>query len=649
MFDNLKIGKKLALGFGAVLTLLIVVLLVSIWGFNKADKGTAAYRELARDTNLAGLLQANMLMVRMNIKDFLLTKSEQDLQQYHDYQAKMQGFLQQAKQEIKQPERVALVTKIAEASDVYQSAFAKVVELTRQQDALHKSKLIASGKKMTMALEKLLKAAKLANDKGIVNQTIQVQEKMLVGRLFVVKFLHTAQTKHFNGALHNMDRLVSEEFDNLNNNAQASLYKLQLAEFNDAHRNYVAAMHDIHDLLIKRDKIIQKTLNILGPQVARNVEKMKLSVMQDQEALGSELTKMASQSIKYILLLSVFALVAGFGATYFLTKSIVSPIKKAVRMADQLAHGDLSVNVGTTTKDEAGMLLEAIQNTANNLKKMLQVISDASDELAAASEELAVVSESSLEGIVKQESETELVATAMGQMATTVHDVADNAMKAADAASQANSEARSGARVVEDTITSINSLSVNVNDSSVKLNEVQQQVLNISTILDVIRGVADQTNLLALNAAIEAARAGEQGRGFAVVADEVRSLAARTQDSTAEIQSIIEQLQRGTKSTVEVMDIGKSQADNCVIQAQEASSALSSITSAIAIINDMNIQIASASEQQSSVAESINKNVTNVKQVAQENSVASDQIRGSTTEIAKLAEQLNHLVLQFKM
>ncbi len=192
-------------------------------------------------------------------------------------------------------------------------------------------------------------------------------------------------------------------------------------------------------------------------------------------------------------------------------------------------------------------------------------------------------------------------------------------------------------------------LSDRVNHSSEKLNEVQQEVTNISSILDVIRGIAEQTNLLALNAAIEAARAGEQGRGFAVVADEVRSLAARTQGSTSEIQTLIEQLQSGTQTTVDSMEEGKVQAQECMLLANDANEALRSITQSITVINDMNLQIANASEEQSTVAEDINQSVVNVKCIAEENAAASEQTRSSSAEIASLAEELNGLVAKFKV
>ncbi|MCG9610822.1 methyl-accepting chemotaxis protein [Vibrio harveyi] len=224
----------------------------------------------------------------------------------------------------------------------------------------------------------------------------------------------------------------------------------------------------------------------------------------------------------------------------------------------------------------------------------------------------------------------------MNEMATTVHDVADNAAKASDTANQADKEANSGFQIVQQTIASINSLSNRVNDPSENLNEVEKEVFNIGNILNVIREIADQTNLLALNAAIEVARAGEQGCGFTVVADEVRPLTARTQSSTSEIQTIIEQLQVGTQNTVEAMCQGQIEADNCVAQANNTKIALESITRSICMINDMNMQIASASEQQSIVAEDINKNVVNVKRIAEENSVAANQTSSSSSEIVRL-------------
>jgi methyl-accepting chemotaxis protein len=481
------------------------------------------------------MLQANMLMVRMNVKDYLITKSDKDLQQYSDYLLKMQGFLDDAKQEIQKPERASLIAEIDSAVMTYQDAFDKVVGLINQRNVVYDSRLVPNGEKMRVVIDDIIESAYLDGDSEAAYHASHVQEKMLLGRLFVVKFLQTNLSNDFEVAIENMGTSLASEIENLDSNLQNPKRRNMLKEFVDAHKGYVQAIHDIHTLIVERNDIIQNTLDVIGPQIANNVEDVKLSVMKDQDILGPELKANTDSSVTITLVLSLVAAAIGVISAYLLTVAITKPIQKAVDAANQLAQGDLAINVGETSKDETGKLLDAVQNTANNLKQMISTISSASGELASASEELAVVTEQTSKGISQQETETEMVATAMNEMATTVHEVANNAAKASDAANQANKEAMFGAQVVQHTINSINSLSESVNNSSEKLNEVQQEVVNIAMILEVIRGIADQTNLLALNAAIEAARAGEYGRGFAVVADEVRSLAARTQSSTSEI------------------------------------------------------------------------------------------------------------------
>lgn len=649
MLGNLRLGLKIGLGFGVVLVLLSIVLGISIGGLQKADKGIIEYRDMARDTNLAGRLQVNMLMMRMNVKDFFASNNAEDLGGYREYLARMQGFLNEARREIRNPERATLISDVESQLVLYRQAFDKVVELSGQRNAISQEQLLPAGERMRTLIEQIIDSAYQDGYSEAAHLASNVQEKMLVGRLFAAKFLQSNQTSDYKVASENMGKALNAEMAGLEGLLQDTERRELLQKFRSAHTSYLSAIDDIYALSQQRQSIIADTLEVIGPHVADNVEQVTTSVMQEQNTLGPILKENTEQSIRFSMILSAVAIVLGIVAAYLLTNAITRPIYKAVAVANQLSEGDLSVDVGRTNKDETGRLLQAMQNTADNLKQMIATISSASDELASASEELAVVTEQTSKGISQQETETEMVATAMNEMATTVHDVANNAAKTSEAANHADEQAISGAQVVEQTIASVNALSDSVNHSSGKLEEVQRDVLNISTILDVIREIAEQTNLLALNAAIEAARAGEQGRGFAVVADEVRSLAARTQGSTSEIQNIIEQLQAGTRVTVEAMEQGVSHAGQCVEQAQGASAALEAITQAISVISDMNMQIASASEQQSTVAEEINQSVINVKRIAEENSVASNQTSSSSAEIARLAEQLNGLVAQFKV
>ncbi|CAM3613951.1 Methyl-accepting chemotaxis protein McpS [Vibrio aerogenes CECT 7868] len=649
MLKDMRLGLKIGAGFGIILILLSITLGAGIYALRYTNDGIAQYRELAKETILASRLQANMLMVRMNVKDYINNKNPQNLTDYNQYLSSMMDELNQSRQQISHPERASLANQINTEVTNYRSAFDQVIRLMEKRETVGEQQLTPNGQKMDETISKIISRAREDNQQTLIYYASQVQEKMLTGRLFVLKFLQSNSSKDFNIALKNMGQSLMSDIELMDRYIQTDQSRRLFSVFKTAHTDYLRDMQNIYQIIGQRNDIIHGTLNKIGPVIAADAEKIKSSVMSEQEILGPALKNNTTKSIRITVLLSVIAVVLGVAAAYLLTVTITKPIHRAVDAANQLAQGDLTIQIGQTSRDETGLLLNAVQNTANHLKQMMSTISGASAELASASEELAAVTEQTSKGIVQQESETEMVATAMNEMTATVHDVADNAAKAADAARDADQEAKSGASVVGRTIESINALSENVNHSSQKLHEVEQEVLNISKILDVIREIADQTNLLALNAAIEAARAGEQGRGFAVVADEVRSLASRTQDSTCEIQNIIEELQSGTKGTVEAMSQGKEQAKLCVEQAAETTESLHTIIHAISVINDMNIQIASAAEEQSSVAESINENVVNVKQIAEENAVASNQTQSSSNEIARLADQLHQLVAQFKV
>ncbi|GAB0149693.1 methyl-accepting chemotaxis protein [Marichromatium sp. PS1] len=355
--------------------------------------------------------------------------------------------------------------------------------------------------------------------------------------------------------------------------------------------------------------------------------------------------------ITKVVLIGLVGLAVMSALIVLLSRSLVRPLRGVVGALEDIASGDgdLTQRLPAEGRDEVAQLATAFNAFVTRIHDLVRQVSGATSQLASAAEELSVTSDGTREQVQHQHAETDQVATAMNEMTATVQEVARHANDAAKAAREADREATEGAGVVRETIDAIGLLANEVEQAAGVIHRLESDSDEIGKVLDVIRGIAEQTNLLALNAAIEAARAGEQGRGFAVVADEVRNLASRTQTSTKEIQAMIERLQEGANSAVGAMEQGRVRSSETVEQATRAGQSLTTIAGAIAQINDMNTQIASAAEEQSAVAEEIDRNVANIAQSVDTTSQTSGQIAASSDELAKLAAELQEMVGQFKV
>ncbi len=375
------------------------------------------------------------------------------------------------------------------------------------------------------------------------------------------------------------------------------------------------------------------------------------TVMAELDTLRNALDEQQRSDALNMTLVGLLIAAGGLLALCLTDYGIAKPLREMVAMLDDIAQGegDLTRRLDVDRVDELGAIAKGFNTFLSKLQSMISQVVGSVQKVSDSSEHTADIAIRTNQGVQKQLAEIELVATAVHEMTATAQDVARNATHAAEAANHADSAANQGREIVHSTSRAISTLAEEIGRAVGVVQNLAKDSENINAILVAIRGIAEQTNLLALNAAIEAARAGEQGRGFAVVADEVRNLAQKTQQATEEIQSMIQQLQHGTREVVRVMQDSQEKTDDSVRHANEAAEALVSITQAVSVINDMNTQIASAAEQQSAVAEDINRNVTNIGNVAHEVAGGADEASAASAELTKLAEQQRRLINQFRV
>ncbi|NOZ11423.1 MAG: methyl-accepting chemotaxis protein [Gammaproteobacteria bacterium] len=388
------------------------------------------------------------------------------------------------------------------------------------------------------------------------------------------------------------------------------------------------------------------------PQTPKNDWKLGdvRGVLEIRSDISTQVAANNTTSIKIIavLILVLVAIIATIVVVY--RRVVTHKLDQVRNTLEQLAkgEGDLTVRIDEVGNDEITDVAHWINEFLGQHRNFINQIADSTAQLAASAEELAAITVETSTGLSSQETQTDMVATAVNEMAATVQEVATNAANAESAAKEADREAQGGRAVVSQSAESIRLLAQEVENASDVIKHLHSDSEDIGGVLDVIKGIAEQTNLLALNAAIEAARAGEKGRGFAVVADEVRTLASRTQQSTNEIQEMIERLQQGTQNAVEVMERGRAAAEASVEQSAEAGNSLDAITRTVSRISEINVQIASAAEEQSTVAEEINRNVISINDIAQQTSNGGQNITQASEELTKLAHTLQKAIGRYK-
>lgn len=422
-------------------------------------------------------------------------------------------------------------------------------------------------------------------------------------------------------------------------------FEATLATFIDIQAKVLDLSHQdkVEDMRALINTRMKEATDLMGVQINQLIA---LNTKSATEAGEISRAEYESANLSMIAV-SVVAVLLTIMLAWLLTRSIVNPMTRAVRAAEEISSGDLTRPIEVDGKDEATQLLRALATMQRNLRQTIELISGSSTQLASAAEELSAVTEESSRGLQQQNNEIEQAATAVNEMTAAVEEVARNAVSTSEASQQSNQAARQGRDRVIETVKSIEDMATQIHATSGLVEGLAAQGRDIGKVLDVIRSIAEQTNLLALNAAIEAARAGEAGRGFAVVADEVRALAHRTAQSTTEIEQMVAGIQTRTGDAVQSMSRNTDSTRTTLSLASSAGDALELITEAISQINERNLVIASASEEQAQVSREVDRNLVNIRDLAAQTAAGANQTSAASHELSRLAVDLKAMVAKF--
>ena len=633
-FANISVNMKLTLGFGAVLFFTAILALV---GWTSLDKLIYRTDRIGDITQLGNKL-TDLRIARLQ---YMLTDGDETAAQ--NMQGKLDTFKKHQQSLLSTFTNPVNVKPLSQLTDVIRAYEASLNQMRAvyQTSARVRAEMTANATTATQSID-ALNSAVLQMDPSDPARFDQVQlvntaRQDLTLVLYEVRgYTGKPDDKSERAAFQQLDTAI-QHLDGLKSTFGAA----RVAQLENGLRSYRSSVEAFKATTVEA-ATVRKDLTTQGATIV----KLGDELYDLQMKLGDDDTAQArSLQIGCILLV----LVLGILAAVIITRQITRPLQETLAIVDRIASGDLTHNEVVTRRDELGVLQQGIQRMGATLRDLISGIRDGVTQIASAAEELSAVTEQTSAGVNSQKVETDQVATAMHEMSATVHEVARNAEQASVAAADADKEARAGDKVVGEAIGQIERLAAEVVRSSDAMTVLEQESDKIGKVMDVIKAVAEQTNLLALNAAIEAARAGEAGRGFAVVADEVRGLAQRTQQSTEEIESLVAGLQNGTRQVSEIMLGSRTLTDSSVELTRKAGVSLESITRTVSNIQAMNQQIAAAAEQQSSVADEISRSIVNVRDVSEQTAEASEETAASSVELARLGGQLQMLVSHFRV
>jgi methyl-accepting chemotaxis protein len=644
----MTIGKKLYAAFGSVVLIILIMVGMSLRAGTEAEAGAQRLSEIMTDSDVAGDSLGDTLLMRLAFGDFLLANDPASFQQYEENRRKAVTGLQAASEALQNPERAKAVTQAQEAVSAFSNGAGEVEKIISQRNTIIADRMNVIGPRLTERVwanqDAKLKAANVEE----LAPAIALADGVVAMRLAAYQYLRSSSQA-------DLDRVLSTGTD-----AAGALRAMRVAEsdatalaaLNDIEADlnaYSEAFRAVGALVARRHEIVNDRIKPASAQIAAALATISDSLVKDGKTVRDDVTNELHASLIQTITAAAIGIAVAVALAFVVSRGISKPIQNFMQRFDLIAKGDFTQRVECKSKDEIGDLANGFNALIKQIAELISGVQDTANQVSAAATEVAATSEQMAASSDHQRAQLTQVAAAVEEMAATVTEVSGRTGEVSRQSTDAGNQATEGGNIVRRTVEEMGQIAAQVESTAVAVGQLSEKAVQIGEILTVINDIADQTNLLALNAAIEAARAGEHGRGFAVVADEVRKLAERTQQATQEVSRSIGEIQTSTGDATEMMGASKHRVSSGVELAQQAGRSLESIVQGSTTVAQSIDSIAAAVEEQSATSAEIARSIEVISASADEATQGANQAAAAATQLSGNAESLREMVSRFRV